>query len=440
MPNPSPYQECMRRNLQIPVLTLAIASTSVLYVGCVSNAQSKDGAAAKGGPQQPPPALVEVIEAQEANVPILSEFPAQTYARNQVDVRGRVTGYVDKWLFKPGAVVKAGQPLYILDLRPYRAAVQTAQGNVRQQEAEFEFARRQVSLLEAEANLAAAEANLVRAQQDYARYKPLVEQDAAARRDLDVAQAALRAAEASVRANKAQVEQARLQTQTQIQANEGRLESLRGALQTANLNLEYGTIRAPISGLIGDTTVAVGGLVNPTADRPLTTIVPLDPIWVRLQMSETQYLAYGRRKSAGDKAPLTLVLADETEYPQRGRIENTTNQVDPRTGTLELQASFPNPGGRLLPGQFGRVQFQTAERQSVIVVPQRAVQQQQNIQAVMTVGPDNKVQVRAVKTAERVGDGWIIEQGLKPGDKVIVEGQLRVRPGATVTTRPFKGK
>jgi membrane fusion protein (multidrug efflux system) len=294
--------------------------------------------------------------------------------------------------------------------------------------------------LQAEANLAAAEANLVKAQQDYARFKPLVEQDAAAKRDLDAAEAALRASEASVRANKAQVEQARLQTQTQIQGNEGKLESLRGQLETANLNLEYGTIRAPISGLIGDTTVAVGGLVNPSAATPLTTIVPLDPIWVRLQMSETQYLAYGRRRASGDKAPLTLVLADETEFPQKGYIENSTNQVDSRTGTLELQAKFPNPGGRLLPGQFGRVRFQTTERRNVIVVPQRAIQQQQNIQAVMTVGADNKVEVRAVKTAERVGDGWIIEQGLKPGDKVIVEGQLRVRPGLPVTARPFKGK
>ncbi|MDZ4798691.1 MAG: efflux RND transporter periplasmic adaptor subunit [Bryobacteraceae bacterium] len=426
----------MRRRPFSPIFPLVILAASSLYVGCASNAQSSKGAQG----QEPPPAVVEVIEAKQADVPVFSEFPAQTYARNQVDVRGRVTGYVEKWLFKPGSVVTAGQPLYVLDLRPYRAAVQQAQGNVQQQEADVDFARRQVSMLQAEANLASAEANLVKAQQDYQRFKPLVEQDAAARRDLEAAEAALRAAEATVRANKANVEQTRLQTQTQIQGNEGKLEALRGALQTANLNLEYGTIKAPIGGLIGDTTVAVGGLVNPTAATPLTTIMPLDPIWVRLQMSETQFLAYGRRKASGDSTPITLMLADETEFGSKGRIENSSNQVDSRTGTLELQASFPNPGGRLLPGQFGRVRFQTAQRQGVIVVPQRAVQQQQNIQAVMTVGPDNKVQVRAVKTAERVGDGWVIEQGIKPGDRVIVEGQLRVRPGGTVTPRPFKGK
>jgi len=135
-----------------------------------------------------------------------------------------------------------------------------------------------------------------------------------------------------------------------------------------------------------------------------------------------------------------LYLSDETKFPHTGRIDNTLNQVDPRTGTLEVQARFPNPQGVLLPGQFGRVRFQTSERKGVLLVPQRAVQQNLSIQSVYVVGPGNKVEARPVKTAERVGTNWIIEQGLQPGDRVVVEGLLSVRPGAVVRPVPFTGE
>ena len=132
------------------------------------------------------------------------------------------------------------------------------------------------------------------------------------------------------------------------------------------------------------------------------------------------------------------MLADNSEFPYRGRIENALNQVDPKTGTLELQAEFPNPQHALLPGQFGRVRFQTDERKNVIVVPQRAVQQIQSMQTIYTVGADNRIEARVVKTAERVGENWIVEQGLKPGDRIVVEGQLRVRPGMQVRLEPYR--
>jgi len=266
-----------------------------------------------------------------------------------------------------------------------------------------------------------------------------VEQDAAAKQDLDAASAALRSAEANVRANKANVEQAGLSTKTQIQSSQGKLESLRGALRNAQLNLQYATIRAPISGVIGDTQVPVGGIVSSSSPQPLTTIVPLDPIWVRFQMSESQYLAYGRQKqTTGKDVPIELVLADGTVFPVKGKIDAVLNQVDPQTGTLELQAKFQNPDSKLLPGQFGRVRFRTDERTNVILVPQRAVQQMQNVQTVFTVDSNNKVEARAVKTLERVGEDWIIGQGLRSGDKVIVEGQLRIRPGMPVSPSPFQ--
>jgi len=214
------------------------------------------------------------------------------------------------------------------------------------------------------------------------------------------------------------------------------VDAQRAALKTAQLNLDYATIHAPITGLIGDTLVPVGGLVTANAAQPLTTIVPLDPIWVRFKVTESQYLSFKKNPTLL-QSPLTLILADNTEFPERGRIQNTLNQVDARTGTLELQASFPNPQHTLLPGQFGKVRVETDLRRNAILVPQRAIQQLQSQQTVLTVGAQNTVELRPIVTAERVGENWIVQQGLKPGDRVIVEGQLKVRPGARVTPTPY---
>jgi multidrug resistance efflux pump len=191
---------------------------------------------------------VEIAQVAPAAADIYAEYPAQTYARNMVEVRGRVAGYIEKWLFRPGDDVRAGQALYVLDLSPFRAQLQQTQ-------ADLTFAERKVSLRQAEANLAAAQSNLVKAQQDYERLKPLVAQDAASQQDLDAAVAALRSAESSVRANQANVEQTRLTTDTQVQSTEGKVESQRGAVETAHLNLKYGTIQAPIGGRIVVNTI-----------------------------------------------------------------------------------------------------------------------------------------------------------------------------------------
>ena len=406
-----------------------LAGVVAVTCGCNSSAQNQ----ASG---QAPAPMVVVTQVESGDVPVLSEYPAQTYARNTVEVRGRVDGYIDKWLFHPGQEVHTGDVLYVLDVRPYEAAVEQAKGNVTQSEADLEFARKQVALLQAEANLAAAQANLLKAQQDYERLEPLVKDDAAAQQELDGAVAALHAGEANVRASQANVDQTRLSTQTQISSTAGKMDAQRGALHTATLNLEYATIRAPISGLIGDTLVPVGGLVNATAAQPLTTIVPLDPIWVRFKVTESQYLSFKKNPTLLNSA-LALILADGTEFPEKGHITNTLNQVDPKTGTLELQASFRNAQHTLLPGQFGKVRVETELRRNAILVPQRAIQQLQSETTVLTVGPGNIVELHAIKTAERVGENWIVQQGLKPGDRVIVEGQLKVRPGARVSPTPY---
>lgn len=403
----------------LPAMIAFVAVTSA----CQSAAQNRNG--------QPPPPTVLVTQVAASDVPIYSEYPAQTYARNSVEVRGRVDGYIEKWLFRPGQEVHAGDVLYVLDLRPYRAAVDQAKANLAQSTADLEFARKQVALLQAEANLAVAQANLVKARQDYERLTPLVKEEAAAQQELDAAVAALGAGEATVKAAQANVDQTRLQTETQIDSTTAKVEAQRAALETANLNLEYATIRAPLSGLIGDTLVPVGGLVTANSQQPLTTIVPLDPIWTRFKITEAQYLAF-RKNPEPLRASLTLILADTSEFPEKGRIENSLNQVDPKTGTLEMQASFPNPRHTLLPGQFGKVRVQTDERRHAILMPQRAVQQLQSMQSVYTLGPQNQVELRVISTAERVGENFVVTQGLKPGDRVIVEGQLKVRPGMIV--------
>jgi membrane fusion protein (multidrug efflux system) len=423
--------------MQIDRKGVAAVTAGALIVGYATLTACKSKNVSAAAP--PPAPVVTVTNLEARDVPIFDDFAAQTYARDTVEVRGRVSGYIEKWLFKPGAQVTAGQVLYVLDRRPYEASVTQAKGNLRQSEADLVFARQQVSLLQAQANLASAEANLLKARQDYERLKPLVEADAASKQDLDAATAALRASEANVAALRANVTQTELTTRTQIQSNEGKVESLKGALQNAELNLDYGVIRAPISGRVGDSLVPVGGLVTSTSTQPLTTIVPLDPIWVRFQATETEYLTWKKSgRGATSSVPLTLILSDRTEFPYTGRLENTLNQVDPKTGTLELQAKFPNPEHTLLPGQFGRVRLQVDERHNAILVPQKAVQQLQNMQTVYTVDANNKVMTRAITTGPRVGELWIIEQGLKPGDRVIVDGQLRVRPGATVQAVPYK--
>ena len=380
-----------------------------------------------------------VMEVASADVPIFSEFAAQTYARDMVEVRGHVEGYIEKWNFRPGAEVTTGQTLYVLDLRPYDAAVQQAKGNLHQSEADQEFARKQVALLQAQAALASAEANLVKTQQDVDRLTPLVQADAASKQELDAAAAALKANQANVDALKAAVEQAGLSTRTQIASMQARVEAQQAALKAAELNLQYGTILAPISGRIGDTLVPVGGLVTPTSPQPLTTIVPLDPIWVRFKVTESEYLSWTRQGGLPSAAlPLTLILADQSEFPAVGHIENSLNQVDPKTATLELQARFPNSRRTVLPGQFGRVRVQVADRKNAILVPQRAIQQLQSMQTVYTVGPNNTVEVKPVTTGDRVGNSWIVQQGLQAGDRVVVEGQQKVRPGSKVQPQPYR--
>jgi len=375
---------------------LASLSAIVLGAGLISGCVR-----ATAQPSAPPPPEVAVVQVSGEDVPVYREYPARMYARDMVEVRGRVDGYIERRTFDIGSDVKAGQVLYVLDVRPYQAEAERARG----------------ALAQATADIAQAEANLAKAEQDVARLEPLVKEEAAAKQDLDNALAALKAGQAAVSSRKANVEASRAQ------------------LRTAELNVEYATIRAPISGRIGDSLLQVGGLVSRSSAEPLTTIVPLDPIWVRFQISEAELVTYQRLES--QSLPIQLILSDGTVLPQHGRIENTLNGVNTRTGTMEVQARFPNANHTIQSGQFGRVRLRLAERKNAILVPQKAVQELQGLQSVLTIGEDNKVQVRSIVTADRVDDRWVVEQGLVPGETVIVDGLQKARPGSVVKPTPY---
>ena len=334
--------------------------------------------------------------------------------------------------------MQAGKVLFELDPRTYQADVAKAKGDLDKSIADSQFAADQVAVLQAQADVVQAQANLAKAKQDVARLDPLVKQEAAAQQDLDNARSSVAATQAALDAKLATLQQTRLQVKSQIATTAAQVAGARAQLQTAQLNLEYATITAPISGRIGEPLTQVGGLVSHNSASPLTTIVPLDPIWVRYKVSEGEYLQYKEAGKTGlNKVKLTMLLADGTTYPFPGAAQNTVNSVDSKTGTLEIQATFPNPKHTLLPGQYGRVRYVTDEQKGALLVPQRAVLEMQGTQSVYIVGADNKAEVRTVVPGVRSGNNWVIAQGLNAGDKVVVEGTMKLRPGAPVNPRPY---
>lgn len=409
------------------VTTLCAALVALLLAtGC-----NREEKAAQSQAPAPPPPTVVVTTLRPTTVPIYGEFVAQTYSQEMVEVRARVDGFIEKRGFTPGQLVKPGDVLYVLDRRPYEAAVDQAKAGLADAVAKLQFATEQVEVVEAESQLAQAQADLVRYQQDVARYEPLVRQDAAPRQDLENAIQYRTAAAAVVKAREANLQQKRLSTRTKIEAAQAGVDAARAVLRSAELDLDYATIKATIAGRSGDTLVEVGGLVTKNSPQPLTTIVPLDPISARVRISEAEYLAFTKRRRR-EAVPLQLILADGSIHPAPGEVKRILNQVDPLTGTLEVQADFPNPEGRVLPGQFGRVRAKIDERPNALLVPQRAIVELQGTQSVYIVSTDGKVAARSIVAADRVPDGVVVERGVEPGDRVIVEGTQKVRPGLPV--------
>jgi len=341
----------------------------------------------------PPPPEVVVIEAVQKDVPVFLEMVGQTRGSQDVEIRARVEGYLDRFFFTEGAFVRKGDRLYQIDPKPFQAA-----------------------LAQAKANLATADARLNQMTVTVNRLTPLVTQKAVSQQELDNALA-------NQDATRAQVDAAQ------------------AAVDNATLDLGYTSIASPIDGVVGTTLVKAGNLVGRGESTLLTTVSQVDPILFRAGISEAEYLRIARRAEelraarGGQKTAIQLLLADGTIHPQTGHVEAIERAVDPTTGTLAVQFTFPNPDRLLRPGQYGRARFEIEVRKDALLVPQRAVQELQNLYSLAVIGSDNKVSFRNVKVGPRVDSLWVIEEGLKPGDRVVVEGLQRIREGSTVSPK-----
>lgn len=370
----------------------------------------------------------------QETVPIYSEFTARTDSPETVNIEARVPAFLEGQHFKEGTGVKKGQLLFTLDDREYKAKVQQAKASLTKAEADLAAARDRTIVQVAEANLEVAKAQLGKADQDVSRLRPLAEQQAVPQQDYDNALASQRAARADVEARKAALETSRVNQKTSIGQAEASVESAKAAIIQAELDLGYCQISSPIDGLAGTRQVAPGNLVGKGRPTLLVTVSSVDPIRVLLSISEAEYLKLTKKRRTGEpQVPLELILADGSTFPYKGRIVTVDRAVDLKTGTLSLVAEFPNPDGLLRPGQFGRVRAAVETAENALLVPQKSVVEMQSAKILYVLGPENRVQLRNVTLGDRVGQNFIVTEGLKAGERVIVEGVAKVRPGATVT-------
>lgn len=362
-------------------LTLpALALSAALLTACSGKEQAAGGPPPGGMPALP----VTVLTMQPTTVETSVEAVAQTEGAREVEVRARVGGILMKRLYEEGTAVKAGQPLVELDKAPF-----------------------EVAAAQARAQLAESKARADQTLRESSRLKGLLAQQAISQREYDTATSDNAVALAAVQAAQAAVRQ-------------------------AELNLSWSTVAAPVSGVTGRAAVSEGNLVS--TNGLVTTVVQLNPMWVRFSVAESELSSAtpGGQFKPGAVRGVELILPDGSTYPVRGKLNFAASQVSPTLGTLQLRGEFPNPDGRLMPGQFVRARLLTGERSGVFKVPQNAVVQTDRGAIVMTADADNKVAPRPVKTGQWNGKDWVILEGLKAGDKVIVDNLIKLRPGAPV--------
>jgi membrane fusion protein (multidrug efflux system) len=343
---------------------------------------------------------VEVADVIQKDVPIQSEWVGTTDGMVNAVIRAQVSGYLINRPYNEGSFVKKGDLLFELDPSKFQASLNQAQGD-----------------------LAKAQAQFMKTKQDVERDTPLAKQGAVSQKELDDSIQAHAAAKGNTAAMKAEVEQAKL-------------------------NLGWTRITAPIDGVVGIAKAQIGDLID--ANSELTSMSTLDPIKVYFPISEQEYLGaaekvqqhYKEQKEGEEYSgvQLELILGGEKIYPHKGQFYLIDRQVDVKTGTIRVAAVFPNPNNLLRPGQFARVRAVTKTREKALLVPQRAVTEMQGSYQVAVVTPENKVDIRPVKVGERAGSLWIIDQGLHPGERVVVEGLQKLKAGMTVDPKPFQGQ
>jgi membrane fusion protein, multidrug efflux system len=372
---------------------LLLASSCVVLLAACGQGAAPQAAA----PQAPPPAEVGVVTVARGNVGLLTELPGRTEASRAAQVRARVAGILQRQQFREGSDVAAGQPLFQIDAAPYRAALASAQ-----------------------AALARAEANLTQTQAQAERYKPLAEAKAVSQQEYVSAVAAQQQAQADVASAKA-------------------------AIETAQINLGYASVSAPIAGRIGRALVTEGALVGQGEATQLALIQQINPIYVNFTQPVADVLrlraaiAGGKLKSAGgpDSARVRLVLEDGSTYPQEGKLLFSDLSVDPTSGQITLRAEVPNPKGLLLPGMYVRAQLQQAAASDALLLPQQAVQRASQGDSVKVVGADGMVSTRSVKVGAAIDGQWVVLDGLKEGEQVVAEGFQKIQGKAPVKPVPW---
>src|SRR5713101_70532 len=392
-----PFQLPMAGALSAVLLAF---SMSLFCIGCgEKNAQAG----------KLPAVDVEVVPVEQRDVPIYGEWIGTLDGLVDADVKAQVTGYLLKQAYVEGSFVKKGQLLFQIDPRPFEAALDQAKAQ----------------LAQAQAQLANAEANQLQAQLNVNKYTPLAEEQAASQQDRDNAVQTNLAAKATVLSSK------------------GAIEAAEAAVKTAQINLDFTRLIAPIDGIAGQAQLQVGALVN-TSSSAITTVSTVDPIKVFFTVSEQEYLAFNRlypteatRQTQEKRLPLELILADGTSYAKKGKVSFADRAVNQNTGAIRIAGLFDNPGNILRPGQYARIRAATTIRQGALLVPQRAVSELQGNYQVAVVDSNNKVSIATVAVGERTGPMWIIEDGLKAGDRVVASGRQKVRPGAQVNPKPF---
>ena len=352
---------------------------------------------------------VQVVQVQQQDVPIIHEWIGTLDGFVNADVRAQVTGYLLIQEYQEGSFVKKGQLLFQIDTRPFKAALDQAEGQ----------------LAQAKAQLSNAEAVQGRTELDVKRYTPLAKEQAATQQDLDNAVQNNLAAIASVETAKAQIKTAQ------------------AAVETAKINLAFTRLVAPIDGIAGQAQLQVGALASP-ASGAVTAVSTVNPIKVYFTVGEPQYLAFRKRfpteaSTRADQKTLRieLVLADGSTYPHLGSFDFADRQVNESTGTIRIAALFPNPNNILRPGGYAKVRVFVDVQHDALLVPERAVSELQGGYQVAVVDDDNKVAFLPVKVGAQVDSRWVISDGLNPGDRVVAEGTQKVRPGMHVNAKPF---
>ena len=419
----------LMRNLSVSAAVLIVLAVLITGAGCNSKGDHQAAVA------QPPPPTVVVTAVSQKTVPIYSEYVGQTRADNTVELRARVEGILQKVYFKEGAPVRKGQLLFTIDKRPFEAALQSAKALAAKAVSDLAQAQQRTDVLQAQAQLAEAQAVLVRADQDVNRLTPLAKEKAVTEQDLDAAIAQQKSAKATVDARQANLTNLEAAVKYTIERAKAEVSASNARVTQAQLDLSYCDIFSPITGVIGFLQVDEGNLVGRNDATLLATVSASDPLLVDFSVSEIEYLKLTDPQTAGHQANtlhFDLLLSDESVHPYQGSFRVLDRTVDPTTGTLKIEAAFPNPGSYLRPGQFARVRVAVAEKENAILVPQRAIQELQGAKTVLVVDAQNKVSVRTIKIGDKADKEVVVLDGLNPGERVIVEGMQKVRPGSQV--------